>query len=291
MNAPCEPLAVETEFQGSPTDVMRQNAMSPGEAANGGAIAVSTVDCAIVVAAVAPMLAEPHVSSGQVSQQLSGHLVSIVEDQGDWLLVRGRDDYEGWMHRGYVTRGITSLEDATRPVSLGCVVRRRDGVQRALPLRALLAPGDVLESGEAIHAADLPARFPTNAEAIGRSAVVLFAGTSYQWGGVTPWGADCSGLVQSVFALHGVSLPRDAWQQARVGRDAGRDILNTSPADLLFFSDRPDAHVTHVAIALGDCRIVHLALGRGGYAVEQLDREDDYVAKLRSRFLFARSVL
>jgi cell wall-associated NlpC family hydrolase len=171
------------------------------------------------------------------------------------------------------------------------VVRHGDGAQRALPLRAVLAAGDVIESGEAIHARDFPVRFPARAEAIGRSAVELFVGTSYQWGGVTPWGADCSGLVQSVFALHGLALPRDAWQQARVGRDAARDILDARPAELLFFSDRPDSHVTHVAIALGDCRIVHLALGRGGYAVEQLDAADDYVAKLRSRFLFARSVL
>jgi cell wall-associated NlpC family hydrolase len=155
----------------------------------------------------------------------------------------------------------------------------------------VLTPGDDVESGEAIRAIDLPSRFPIDAAAIGRSAVELFVGTSYQWGGVTPWGADCSGLVQSVFALHGLSLPRDAWQQARIGRDAGRDILAAHPADLLFYSDRPDAHVTHVAIALGDCRIVHLALGRGGYAIERLDGADTYIAKLKSRFLFARSVL
>lgn len=267
--------------------------MSIDERNDGDAIAVSTVDCAVVVAAVAPMLAEPHVSSGQVSQQLAGHIVSIVEDQGDWLLVRGRDEYEGWMHRGYLACGVASEENPERLVSLGCVVRgsRRNGVRRALPLRAMLAPGEEVEAGEAIQEAELPARFPIDAVAIGQSAVELFVGTSYQWGGVTPWGADCSGLVQSVFSLHGVSLPRDAWQQARVGRDAGRDILATRPADLLFFSDRPDAHVTHVAIALGDCRLVHLALGRGGYAVERLDGADDYVAKLKSRFLFARSVL
>ena len=265
--------------------------MSLSEPRSGDAIAVSSVDCAVVVAAVAPMLAEPHVSSGQVSQQLAGHLVSIVEDQSDWLLVRGRDEYEGWMHRGYLARGVAAVEDSARLISLGCIVRGQRGEERALPLRAVLAPGDVIESGEAMPAAHFPARFPSNGQAIGRSAVELFVGTSYQWGGVTPWGADCSGLVQSVFALHGLSLPRDAWQQARVGRDAGRDIDNTRSADLLFFSDRADAHVTHVAIALGNCRIVHLALGRGGYAVEQLDGADEYVAKLRSRFLFARSVL
>lgn len=254
------------------------------------AIAVSTVGCAVVVAAVAPMLAEPHVSSGQVSQQLARHVVSVIEDQGDWLLVRGSDEYEGWMHRGYLARS-SVVEDSDRVVSLGCVARTRDGMLRALPLRAVLAPDERMESGEAVPTTVLRDRFPTVAEAITQSAVELFVGTSYQWGGVTPWGADCSGLVQSVFSLHGVRLPRDAWQQARSGHDAGRDILAARAADLLFFSDRPDAHVTHVAIALGEARIVHLALGRGGYAVERLDASDAYVAKLRSRFLFARSVL
>lgn len=253
---------------------------------------VSTVAAARVVAAVAPILAEPHVSSGQVSQQLAGHCVSIVEDQGDWLLVRGADDYEGWMHRGYLARGVTRETREEERISLGCVVRTKDGATRALPLRAALSANDRVESGEAIAARELRARFPTTADAICRSAVEFFVGTSYQWGGVTPWGADCSGLVQSAFALHGVPLPRDAWQQARVGRDAGRDIMAARAADLLFFSDRPDAHITHVAMALGGCRVVHLALGRGGYALEHLDDErDDYVRKLKTRFLFARAVL
>ena len=120
----------------------------------------------------------------------------------------------------------------------------------------------------------------------------MFSGTSYLWGGVTPWGADCSGLVQSVYALHGRQLPRDAWQQAELGTDAGRDIGELQPADLLFFSDRADKRVTHVGISLGERRMVHLALGRGGYSIERLsDRSDVYVDKLRERFLFARRML
>jgi cell wall-associated NlpC family hydrolase len=254
-------------------------------------LSVTTVASAVVVAPVAPMLAEPHVSSGQVSQQLAGHAVAIVEDRGDWLLVRGTDGYEGWTHRGYLADGsVPGGEPATR-ISLGCVVRAADGRRRSLPLRAILVPGERVEGGESVRRAEMRTRFPTDADAIVRTATDLFLGTSYQWGGITPWGADCSGLVQSVFALHGVALPRDAWQQARVGFDAGRDILAARIGDLLFFSDRPDGHITHVAIAAGERRIVHLALGRGGYAVERLDEDDEYVAKLRARFLFARRVL
>jgi cell wall-associated NlpC family hydrolase len=95
-----------------------------------------------------------------------------------------------------------------------------------------------------------------------------------------------------VYSLHGVQLRRDAWQQAEQGTPGDDDLLASRTGDLLFFSDRVDSHITHVAIALGERRVVHLALGRGGYAIERLDDERDaYVAKLRDRFVCARRVL
>ena len=245
---------------------------------------------------VAPMHSEPRVASQLISQQIAGHRVDVLDQEGDdWFRARGTDGYDGWMHTGFLARAPRSSARQSRQslrVSLGCITHTSSGERRSLPLRAVLAPDENLKTGEAIEASRLADRFPLDPIAITRSAQDFFGGTSYLWGGVTPWGADCSGLVQSVFALHGMQLPRDAWQQAELGVDAGRDIGELRAADLLFFSDRPDKRITHVGIALGEKRMVHLALGRGGYAIERLsDRSDSYVDRLRERFLFARRFL
>lgn len=249
---------------------------------------------ALVRTPIAPMYAEPNVASAQLSQRLAGHDVELLEAQDDWFLARGTDKYEGWIHRGFLSpqppptaRGSAQVAR----ISLGCVTRHPDGGSRALPLGARLSPVEVVKSGEIVNQTELESRFPRTANAITRSARELFEGASYLWGGITPWGADCSGFVQTIYGLHGVPLPRDAWQQSETGREAGT-LADLEPADLAFFSDREDKRVTHVAIALGGKKLVHLALGRGGFATEKLgDARDAYVAKLRERFLKARRVL
>ena len=240
---------------------------------------------------LAPVFAEPRVASAQISQLVAGRRLELLEERDDWYRVRGADEYEGWVHRGYLEQNAGYGASLDR-VSLGCVTIDADGDRRAMPLGALLEPDETVCGGEAIDVAHQRARFPTEAAAIARSALGYFEGTSYLWGGITPWGADCSGLVQSVFSLHGVQLRRDAWQQAQQGEPGAPALLDAQTGDLLFFSDRVDGHITHVAIALGERRLVHLALGRGGYAVERLDEPADaYVSKLRDRFVHARRVL
>ena len=249
---------------------------------------------AVVRASIAPMHAEARVSSAQISQRLAGHVVDVLEAEGEWLRVRGEDGYEGWMHRGYIGTGAGSTAaPSARLLSLGCVVRDETTLlTRALPVGAWVGPTERVCSGDAVDPAVRATALPRDARAIVKTAVERFAGTPYQWGGISPWGADCSGLTQTTFWLHGVVLPRDAWQQAEVGVDAGRDAAAWMPADLIFFSDRADRRITHVGIALGESRVVHVALGRGGHAIERLDALDDpYVATLMARFVVARRVV
>ena len=241
----------------------------------------------VVRAAVAPINAEPSLRSEQVSQTLAGHFLVGLEERPSWLRVRARDGYEGWVNRGYLSAAAerdSAAHSSAGRVSLGCTVRDPDGSERALPLGAVLT-GDVLvENGCALTPQELRERFPTEPDAIARSARELFAGAPYQWGGITPWGADCSGFVQSIFGLHGIQLPRDASRQAELGTPVVDGISALRPADLLFFSERPDQRATHVALALSPNSFAHVALGRGGHAVEHLDDPaDPYVVQLMGR--------
>lgn len=243
------------------------------------------------------MLAEPNVLSTQISQFLHGHDALVLETSNDWLRVRGADQYEGWVHEAYFTErngnasGLTSGWKSDRPMSLGCSVTEMDGQLRKLPLGALLSEGDSVQDGKVISAAERRALFPCNGEAIVETAISYFEGTYYQWGGITPWGCDCSGLAQSTYSLHGVQIRRDAALQATEGKEVVEGLDGLQPADLLFFSDREDGYITHVALSRGERKIVHLTLYQGGHALDDLDSSHPRLKKLRSRFRFARRIL
>lgn len=78
-------------------------------------------------------------------------------------------------------------------------------------------------------------------------------GIPYQWGGATPAGFDCSGLVQYTYANAGVRLPRTAAEQLAAARPIS--LEQASPGDLLFFQD--GGRTSHVAIYLGGGRFIH----------------------------------
>ena len=131
---------------------------------------------AAVCAPVAPLFAEPKVASAQISQYLAGRELDIIEQRDDWLHIAGPDEYEGWMHRGYVVPAPADAAHRSAPdrISLGCVTTTAVGMRRAMPLGAWLAPEEKVRSGDVVSAAQRLTQFPPEALAITRSAQSYF---------------------------------------------------------------------------------------------------------------------
>ena len=77
-----------------------------------------------------------------------------------------------------------------------------------------------------------------------------FLGVPYVWGGASPAGFDCSGLVMYAFAQIGVSLPHNAAAQYGYGVYVPEDQLQ--PGDLVFFDG-----LGHVGIYIGGGQFIH----------------------------------
>ena len=87
-----------------------------------------------------------------------------------------------------------------------------------------------------------------------------YLGVPYVFGGTSPYGFDCSGYVQYVFANAGISLPRTADVQYEVGLPISTTELVAG--DLVFFSTYTYG-ASHVGIYLGDNNFIHASSSRG----------------------------
>ncbi len=81
-----------------------------------------------------------------------------------------------------------------------------------------------------------------------------FVGVHYLWGGLSPYGLDCSGLVHYAYRQAGVVVPRDAHAQAAavLSVPLGEEL----PGDLYFFA-RADGLVSHVGFVTAPGRMLH----------------------------------
>ena len=96
-----------------------------------------------------------------------------------------------------------------------------------------------------------------------------FEGNPYVYGGTSLTnGADCSGFVMSVFANFGYSLPRVA--AAQCDASTKKDISQLEPGDLVFYGS---GYVDHVALYIGDGKIIHASGAATGIKISNYDYE------------------
>ena len=102
-----------------------------------------------------------------------------------------------------------------------------------------------------------------------KNTALKYIGGSYVWGGNTLGaGVDCSGFVQQIYKLYGVTLPRVSKEQAKSGVAVSSG--NKKVGDLIFYANS-NGIVDHVAIYIGNNQVVHAASTKAGIKISNWD--------------------
>lgn len=191
--------------------------------------------------------ARPDEKSEKVNEAIAGEPLWLLDRRDGWYLCHSADGYVGWVDQASVEK--------INPDHFTAIINAH------------------------------PPRHSDQIEAVIAEAHRRL-GRPYIWGGRSEEGVDCSGLVQRAFASQGIHLPRDAEQQALVGRLVAtrwhRDALRRG--DLLFFMGRR-GFISHTGIYLGENRMIESA--DGGVRVSDFAEG----SSLWQRFCFAKRVL
>lgn len=232
-----------------------------------------------------PMRREADHCSEMVNQAMLGEPLELLTSKALWTKVRlAHDGYEGWVltaqllaidqltYRALIEQtqelvadGINLLEhespEKTRVVAAGALLPNYN------PSTGQLSLGQDTFQFEGL----LSNRETTRDNVLMHAYTFLHA--PYLWGGRTVMGIDCSGLSQMAYRLSGITLLRDASQQATQGETV--DFLTEAqPGDLVFF-DNDQGAITHVGIFLRQDHILHAS---GSVRIDGLDQTGIYNA-------------
>lgn len=248
----------------------------PAPAAEASAVAAPAAGPAVVVVPVANVLARPETTAPVEDQAILGDTLDASRVEGRFTFVRLRSGSRGWVESSSLRGGVAdpSAEPLEVTSNLAHVYRDPDFTTSAplttAPLGARLGGLATLErEGHVWREVILPdgrAGFVANEDVTpsrpAGSPPVLdpaswlamagrFLGAPYTWGGTTPWGFDCSGLVWRVLERHGVLLMRNSGEMCfRDPQLVPVRLDELAPGDLVFFGT--EEKVDHVGFWTGD---------------------------------------
>lgn len=217
------------------------------------------------------------------TQLLYGEPVIVDEIEGEWAKIiavwqpskKDERGYPGWVpiaqlkeFSGANGRGVVRVKDSK--------MQLWDADQKPLlilPLNVILpvisegqdfykvqAPdGEALLRKEGVEFAtsidQLPKLPPEEAVRLGE----FYLDLPYLWGGMSPYGFDCSGFSYNMLKACGYFIPRDASDQAKEGMEISKDDPSLwKKGDLMFFAnDEGTGPVRHVGFYYGNGQLLH----------------------------------
>ena len=163
--------------------------------------------------------------SETVSQGLYGERVEVIADEGEFYQVRqAHDGYQGYLTKRALldTTSATTHRVIARSTLLFSAANIKSPIVSRIPLGAELVVTDTVDekfsrtdSGHFVCSTHLRGIGACLDNDLVELALHYFNGAPYVWGGRSPDGADCSGLLQICAALKGIVLPRDSGPQER----------------------------------------------------------------------------
>ena len=277
----------------------------------------------IVATNLTDLHAEPSFISELLTQVLNGQPLEILDESDRWCYVRQEDGYLGWMYADYL-RQMDAVPEPTHVViapavrlyvkptakaavatCLLCgtavsVAKTKSTWAYVKPAGGMLAGGWMLAkelralksliSPSPVRPNSRKSRVRGKGKAVNAAKQIItdarrLTGVYYLWGGATPFGLDCSALVQLTHRLSGYTIPRDAYMQYTKGKPVEPPY---QPGDLLYFhSDSDKQRITHVGISLGGWDMIHSSRANNGVYEENVET----AARLRDTFAGARTVV
>lgn len=192
----------------------------------------------------------------RVDRVNAGAEVSLLARHKDWYRVEYASGKKAWIFSDLLQ--VSPMVQRRVPVTNDIPALPTRNPVAAAPSRSSSAPSANLAS------------IAASGDVAGYA--LQFVGSRYVYGGASPRGFDCSGLMYYVYGQFGVRLPRTAASQFNTAYGASVGSMNNlQPGDLVFFvRTARGGGITHVAMYVGGGRIVHAMTPGLGVQVSNL---------------------
>lgn len=203
----------------------------------------------------------PSTSSSILGELENGSTVILYWNEGDFAKVCYGTNYED----GYIIASAIELQDTWMPKTeltskkqevaarLAREKAEREEKERRAAALAAASQRATTSSKEAKGVTYTDSGKSTSTGLAIVNTAKKYLGVKYVYGGTTPSGFDCSGLVKYVFNKNGISVSRTSASQALQGKKVSTSDLQ--PGDLLFFAKNGRVH--HVGIYAGGGQMIH----------------------------------